>query len=128
MRKVVVVVAVLAVLGALGGGLYLVGPPADARARRVDAHRENDLQRLRLAADLYWSRHGRLPASLDELDLEAGTRIYSRDPETGEPPYTPKAATPTSCAQRLRESPTREGVLVARWETVLHITARDSRR
>jgi hypothetical protein len=109
MRRVVVVVAVLAVLGALGGGLYLIGPPADARARRVDAHRENDLQRLRLAADLYWSRNGRLPASLDELDTESGTRIYSRDPETGEP-YTYVVKRPDTyelCAVFARESDAR---------------------
>ena len=93
MRKIVVVVAVLVVLGALGGGFYLVGPPAEERARRLDQRRETDLQRLRLAADLYWTRNGRLPASLDQLSEEAGTNIYSRDPETGESyRYTVKAS------------------------------------
>jgi hypothetical protein len=67
MRTVVVVIAVLVVLGALGGGFYLIGPPAEERARQFDARREADLQRLRLAADLYWTRNRRLPASLDEL-------------------------------------------------------------
>ena len=85
MRKVVVVVAVLVVLGALGGGFYLIGPPAGERARRLDARREQDLQGLRLATDLYWTRNSRLPATLDELAKEAGTGIYSRDPETNEP-------------------------------------------
>jgi hypothetical protein len=83
MRKVVIVIAVLVVLGALGGGFYLVGPPAEQRARRLDVRRENDLQRLRLAADLYWTRNARLPATLDELAREAGTNIYSQDPESG---------------------------------------------
>ena len=84
MRKVVVVIAVLVVIGALGGGFYLIGPPAEERVRRFDARRETDLQRLRLAADLYWTRNRRLPASLDELHQEAGTNIYARDPESGE--------------------------------------------
>jgi hypothetical protein len=83
MRTVVVVIAVLVVLGALGGGFYLIGPPAEERARQFDARRGADLQRLRLAADLYWTRNRRLPASLDELHKEAGTNIYARDPESG---------------------------------------------
>ena len=85
MRKVVMVVAALVVLGALGGGFYLIGPPADERARRIDGRRENDLRQLRLAIDLYWTRNNRLPATLDGLAVEAGTNIYSRDPESGEP-------------------------------------------
>ncbi len=85
MRKAVVVVVVLVVLGALGGGFYLLGPPAEERARTLDGRRELDLQRLRLAADLYWTRNKRLPSSLDELAKEAGTDIYARDPQTGAP-------------------------------------------
>ena len=84
MRRIVLVIAVLVVLGALGAGFYLIGPPAGERARRLDARREADLQRLRLAIDLYWTRNGRLPAALDELHAEAGTSIYARDPQSGE--------------------------------------------
>lgn len=106
MRNVVVVVAALAVLGALGGGFYLIGPPADERARRIDNRRETHLQRLRLASDLYWTRNRRLPASLDELAKEAGTDIYSRDPETGRPyEYRVKADdTYELCAEFARPS------------------------
>ena len=84
MKKVLITIAVLVVLGALGGGFYLVGPPARERERRLDIRRVNDLQRLRLAADLYWTRNGRLPATLDALAKEAGTNIYSSDPASGE--------------------------------------------
>jgi len=106
MRKVVVVVAVLVVLGALGGGFYLIGPPAEERARRLDARREMDLQRLRLAADLYWTRNNRLPVSLAELDKEAGTNVYSRDPQSGVPyMYATKGAeTYELCAEFARAS------------------------
>ena len=84
MRNLVVLAAMTVVVAALGGGFYLIGPPAQERAKRLDAHRERDLQRLQLASDLFWTRNNRLPTSLDDLSREAGTGIY-RDPETGEP-------------------------------------------
>lgn len=91
MRRGLAILVTLVVLGALAGGFYLIGPPADERARRLDARREADLQRLRLALDLYWTRNGRLPASLDELHKEAGTNIYARDPQSSQPyAYTVK--------------------------------------
>jgi hypothetical protein len=93
MRKAVVLAAFVVVVAAVAGGVYLVGPPAEARARRLDARRQTDLQGLRMAVDLYWTRSGRLPESLDELTHEAGRNIDSRDPETGEPyGYTVRAA------------------------------------
>jgi hypothetical protein len=106
MRNVVVVIAVLVVLGALGGGFYLVGPPAEERVRRLDSRREADLQRLRLAADLYWTRNRRLPSTLDELHKEAGTTIYARDPQSGQPyEYMVKASDVYElCAEFARES------------------------
>jgi hypothetical protein len=109
MRNAVIVIAVLVVLGALGGGFYLIGPPAEERARRLDDRRESDLQRLRLAADLYWTRNRRLPATLDQLAKEAGTNIFSRDPESGEAyEYGVKAAdTYELCARFKRESEAR---------------------
>ncbi len=84
MKGAFLVIVVLVVLGALGGGFYLVGPPADERARSLDARRERDLAGLRLAIDLYWTRNNRLPSTLDELAKEAGTNIYARDPESGD--------------------------------------------
>jgi hypothetical protein len=106
MRTAVIVIVVLVVLGAIGGGFYLVGPPAEERERRLDARRENDLQRLRLAADLYWTRNGRLPATLDDLAKEAGTNIYSQDPQSGERySYSVKSGdTYELCAEFARES------------------------
>jgi len=106
MRRVLVIIVVLVVLGALGGGFYLIGPPSEGRARRLDERREMDLQRLQLAADLYWTRNKRLPATLDELAAEAGTNIYSRDPQTGQPySYAVKGSdTYELCAEFARES------------------------
>jgi hypothetical protein len=109
MRRAVVVSAFVVVVGALAGGFYLVGPPAGARAQRLDARRETDLQGLRLAVDLYWTRDGRLPESLDVLTHEAGPQIESRDPETGERyGYTVKAADRYElCAAFARDSEVR---------------------
>jgi hypothetical protein len=106
MRNALIVIVVLVVLGALGGGFYLIGPPADERSRRLDMRRETDLQRLRLAADLYWTRNGRLPPTLEDLHTEAGTNVYARDPESGEPyTYTVKGNdTYELCANFARES------------------------
>lgn len=106
MRKLLVVIVVMVVLGALGGGFYLIGPPAAERTRRLDERRRMDLQRLQLAANLYWTRNNRLPATLDELAVEAGTNIYSRDPQTGQPyGYTVKGSdTYELCAEFARES------------------------
>lgn len=84
MRRGVAIAAVVVVVGALAGGFYLIGPPAEERARRIDEQRVMHLQRLRLAIDLYWTRHARPPATLEELAKEAGTSIYGTDPETGE--------------------------------------------
>lgn len=106
MRKVLVIIVVLVVLGALGGGFYLIGPPSEGRARRLDERREMDLQRLQLATNLYWTRNNRLPATLDELAAEAGTNIYSRDPQTEQPySYVVKSGdTYELCAEFARES------------------------
>lgn len=106
MRKALAALVFAIVGAALAGGFYLIGPPAEARARRLDGRRETDLQRLRLAADLYWTRNSRLPASLDELAKEAGTNIYSRDPANGES-YEYSVKTPDTyelCAVFARDS------------------------
>jgi len=110
MRRTVALLVCVIVGAALAGGFYLIGPPAEERARRFDARREMDLQRLRLATDLYWTRNARLPASLEELAQEAGTTIYSRDPETGDPyGYAVKTAdTYELCGVFVRDSEGRD--------------------
>jgi hypothetical protein len=84
MKRLAAAIPVVVVIGAIAGGFYLLGPPAEERARRFDQRRESDLQRLQLATDLYWTRGGRLPASLEELARESGTGVYSQDPDSGQ--------------------------------------------
>ena len=74
----VVVVATVA-------GLFVLGSPTEERARRIDARRVTDLQGIAAATNLFWTRHARLPETLDDLASEPGVVINSRDPEAGEP-------------------------------------------
>jgi hypothetical protein len=82
-RRVFVATAVATVLGAVVAGLLVIGSPAAERARRLDAQRVGDLRELGRSVDVYWTRHGRLPSSLDELSDEAGLDGDARDPGTG---------------------------------------------
>lgn len=76
--------AIIVVAAAVAVGLILIGSPADQRARRIDERRLADLRELARAVDLYWTRHARLPASLDELSREEAVLLaIPADPETG---------------------------------------------
>ena len=73
-----------AVVAAVAFGLVLLGSPAQERVRRIDARRVADLHGIAAATDLHWSRHSRLPASLDDLAAAPGLRINTRDPVSSE--------------------------------------------
>ena len=76
--------SVTTVIAAVVGGLLTLGPPTEERARRIDDRRVADLQRIAAATDLYWTRHSRLPASLDHLAAEPGVSISANDPASSE--------------------------------------------
>ena len=77
-----IVVAVV-VTAAVVTGIYLLGSPAEERARRLDERRVQDLSGIARAIDLYWTRTTRLPTSLGALRTETGTDISLVDPDTG---------------------------------------------
>ena len=83
-RSIVLGAAGAAVVGAVVVGLVLLGPPEQERERRIDDRRVTDLHGIAAATDVYWTRHGRLPASLDDLAAEPGVRITTRDPTSSE--------------------------------------------
>ena len=83
-RSIVFGASVAAVVGAVVVGLVALGSPAEERERRIDDRRVADLHGIAAAVDLYRSRHSRLPASLDELAAEPGSRIGTRDPASSE--------------------------------------------
>ena len=84
-RPLVAAFAIVLVVGAVAGGLMILGSPGQERVNRLDERRVNDLQQIERAVNLHWTREGRLPASLDELSRDAGIRISLRDPVTMEP-------------------------------------------
>ena len=65
-------------------GLVVMGSPGEARARRLDERRVADLSRITRATDRYYSRHNRLPGSLQELAQDPEVSVPARDPATGE--------------------------------------------
>ena len=83
-QKVFVAIVVIVVGAAVTAGLVLVGSPADARIERLDARRVEDLQRLSRLIDVHWAKHGRLPASLEEIASEPRAAAI-KDPVSGQP-------------------------------------------
>jgi hypothetical protein len=76
-------VVTAAVLAAIAVGIGLIGWPADERVRQIDVRRVQDLAGVSRTLDLFWTRNGRLPASLGELSKEPGAGVTTRDPATG---------------------------------------------
>ncbi len=78
-------IATVAVGLAIGAAFLVIGSPAEQRMRRLDERRTEDLQTLSNAVRLYWSRHQRLPASLEEVERDQGENATRWDPVTREP-------------------------------------------
>ncbi len=76
--------AIGVVVVAVVGGLIVLGPPSEERTRRLDERRTEDLRGITRAVDLYWTRHGRLPASIKDLSGESGLKVSARDPGTAQ--------------------------------------------
>jgi hypothetical protein len=76
-------IVALAVLAAVGAGLWMIGSPGDARRLRLDERRIGDLRSIATGIDVQWSRTGALPASLDAVapPLPAAA---TGDPATGQ--------------------------------------------
>ena len=84
-RSVVAGAAIAAVVLTVAAALYLLGSPQEERVRRLDDRRVQDLRQIAETTNLYWTRHGRVPASIAELSEESGVIVSARDPSTGEP-------------------------------------------
>ena len=84
-RFVVAISLVVAVVGVVIGGILLLESPAEVRARRLDERRVDDLRDITRRLDIYWTREGALPSSLEDLANEPGVFIELLDPETGQP-------------------------------------------
>ena len=82
-RGVVAGAAIAVVVAAIGVGVYLVGPPAEQRVRRLDERRSGDLEFLRMQVENFAVLRKRLPASLQEVPAIPDS--YLRDPVTARP-------------------------------------------
>lgn len=69
--------------------LITVGLPGTERGRRFDEQRVSDLRQIAAAVDLYYSKNGHLPTSLNDLVKPEVARLYYIrsivDPETSQP-------------------------------------------
>jgi len=82
-RGVVAGAAIVLVAAAIGVGVYLVGPPAEQRLRRLDDRRVEDLGQLREQVRTFADREKRLPGSLQEIAFLPDAS--ARDPVTNQP-------------------------------------------
>lgn len=75
-------------------GFFVVGSPADQRARRFDDQRVSDLGYIQNEIIYYWQSKQKLPGLLSDLnDATRGVRVPT-DPDSGESyAYAPKAGT-----------------------------------
>ena len=75
------VAATIAAVLVVIAGLFMLGTPSRARARRLDQLRVEDLSRLSSLIDGFWLEHAALPRSLDTL---VATRQLDRVPSDPE--------------------------------------------
>jgi hypothetical protein len=82
---IILVLAVVVVAAAIVAGLIVVGTPGKERMRRLDDRRVQDLDGIHNAVNRYWSKHEKLPSSLDQLLASPETSVQTRDPLTAQP-------------------------------------------
>jgi len=81
-KRALVAVLVVVVTLVVITGIMIIGSPQEARTRRMDSRRVEDLQAISQAVVVYHQRHQSLPATLDELAQEPGLSVIARDPLT----------------------------------------------
>lgn len=77
--------AVVIVAATIVGGIAMLGSPSEARRERLNESRVQDLEAVAGAVDLYWTRRGVLPASLDTMVNALGVKARMIDPGTAMP-------------------------------------------
>ena len=75
-------VSAMAAMGAaaIAAAFFVTESPSEARLRRIDEHRVQDLQRLSAAIDLHHSRTGSLPTTTLALQTTDQWETERRDP------------------------------------------------
>ncbi len=93
-RSILIAVAILALVSIVSG-FFIVGTPWQARLRRFDEQKVNDLQSIQSQVVSYWQAKRALPPSLDALNSALQGFSVPADPQSGAP-YEYKIATPLS--------------------------------
>jgi type II secretory pathway pseudopilin PulG len=81
-RGLIPLLGILAILTILAGMLLPALGKAKAKAQRITV--DNNLRQVGLAARVFMSDHGRLPASFEEMTAELGSSQVTLDPRTGQ--------------------------------------------
>ena len=76
------VIAVVVII--VVGGLFIVGSPAEERARRFDTERVWNLQSIQREITSYWMNKEVLPENLSDLEDSLTGYVPPRDPRTQE--------------------------------------------
>lgn len=81
LRLIVAAVVVFFVGAVIALGLRVAGSPTDARARRIDEQRLNDLRSIEGAVSAYHASRKELPQNLAEITSWPDHPVTLRDPE-----------------------------------------------
>ncbi|MHC3994292.1 hypothetical protein ACXWTF_05645 [Thiomicrolovo sp. ZZH C-3] len=80
--KLLLLVSMTIVIGAIVAGMMMIDSPAKERAEKLDKRRIDDLAKIALTIDRYWERHQKLPADLDALQAGVVSDLETEDPKT----------------------------------------------
>ncbi|UFS63595.1 hypothetical protein LOH54_05545 [Sulfurimonas sp. HSL-3221] len=80
--RLILLLAVTAVIAAIVGGMMLIDSPAKERAKKLDKRRVSDLAEIALTIDRYWERYHKLPADMNTLQEGVVSEIEIADPKT----------------------------------------------
>ena len=83
------------VLTSVVAGFFIIGTPADQRAKRFDEQRISDLQMLQSQIVSFWIRKQSLPQELDDLQDSISGFFVPKDPQA-DAPYGYKVIDPLS--------------------------------
>jgi hypothetical protein len=85
LRATVTVVGTAIVIFTIVTGFVVLGSPGVERRRLLDERRTNDLRDISRAVNVYRTRNGTLPRTLEEPASAVGQAAGWRDPRTGAP-------------------------------------------
>ncbi len=83
--KLAAIISSVVIVVSIVTGFFIIGSPAEQRARRFDERRISDLQFLQVQIVDYWRRQEKLPQSLDDLQRGLVNFEIPVDPESGKP-------------------------------------------